>query len=475
MACWEGRLVTQQQKFSIASISLFAGWLLSFLFEGEVLNHLISASEADGGLIGLMVIAVHFAGLFSCGFLIKRTSSAKMVMLAGVLVCFAGSLIFLMPFSMLWYLSAIAMAYYAGLFIASWGYFYKWSTPRERRLQTAADVLIYANILMIIVNVITNHVSAFLGFGLSSLILLAAIPFTYRLETEVDVLQTESEILENPAVKNTMFKPFVFLCLFIVIITINSGIMYQAVRPAFAHLGLLATYYWAVPYILALLILRSLPSDFNRAYVLYIALAMMGISYLLFMVLNTDATAYLLINTLMLGAFGVFDLFWWSLIGDFLDSTKEAAKVMGIGLSMNVLGILLGGFAGSAMMDAVRQPHEAALIALAVVFIVIALMPVLNSQLNRFFEDHAFVMKLAKEIEADETMDPLKTFKNTYQLTDREGEIIDLLVQGYTYKGISEKLVVSENTIKFHSRNIYQKLQINNKMELIKLINQQLS
>ena len=473
MACWEGRLVTQQQKFSIASISLFAGWLLSFLFEGEVLNHIIIASEADGGLIGLLVIAVHFAGLFSGGFLIKRTSTAKMVMLAGVVVCFAGSLIFLMPFSILWYLSTIAMAYYAGLFIASWGFFYKWSTPRDRRLQTAADVLILANLLMIIINVITNHVSVFLGFGLSSLLLLAAIPFIYRLETEVDVDQIEPEVLENPVVKNTMLKPFVFLCLFIVIITINSGIMYQVVRPAFSHLRLLTAYYWAVPYVLALFVLRSLPKGFNRAYVLYVALAMMGISYLFFLVLNSNATEYLLVNTLMLGAFGVFDLFWWSLIGDFLDSTKEAAKVMGIGLSMNVLGILLGGLAGSAMMGVNRQPHEAALIALVVVFVVIVLMPILNSQLNRFFEDHAFVMKLAKEIDADETIDPMVTFKNAYQLTDREGEIIDLLVQGYTYKGISEKLVVSENTIKFHSRNIYQKLQINNKMELIKMINQQ--
>lgn len=466
--------MAQQQKFSIVSISLFAGWLLTFLFEGEVLHHIIYASEAKGELVGQLAIALHFAGLFSCGFLIKRTSSAKMVMLAGIVVCFAGSLIFLMPYSILWYLSIVAMAYYSGLVIASWGYFFKWSTPRNRRLQTAADVLIFANLLMIIINVITNHFSVYLGYGLSSALLLLSIPFIYRLETEVDIDQSESEVLENPVVKDTMMKPFAYLCLFIVIITINSGIMYQVVRPAFSHLQLLTTYYWAVPYVLALIILRSLPRGFNRAYALYVALAMMGVSYLLFMAMDTTVTTYLMVNTLMLGAFGVFDLFWWSLIGDFLDSSKEAAKVMGIGLSMNVLGILLGGMAGSLMNTAARQPHEVSLIALGVVFVVIVMMPVLNSQLNRFFEDHAFVMKLAREIESDESIDPLETFKNTYQLTEREGEIIDLLVQGYTYKGISEKLVVSENTIKFHSRNIYQKLQINNKMELIKLINQQL-
>ncbi|SFI33540.1 regulatory protein, luxR family [Tindallia magadiensis] len=466
--------MSQQQKYSIVSISLFAGWLLSFLFEGEVLYQLMNATAAEAEWIGLLAIGFHFVGLFSCGYFIKRSSSAKMVMMAGIAVCFAGSLIFLLPYSLLWYLSMIAMSYYAGLVIASWGYFFKWSTPRDRRLQTAADVLILSNLLMMMVNVITNHLSLYGGYALSSLLLLLAIPFIYRLDTEMEMDRSEPEMLDNPGIKETMEKPFLYLCVFIVIITINSGIMYQVVRPAFAHFRLLTAYYWVVPYLLALLILRSLPKGFNRALALYVALAMMGISYLLLMALEPTVKTYLLVNTFMLGAFGVFDLFWWSLIGDFLDSSRDAAKIMGIGLSMNVLGILLGGIAGSVITANTNQLDESILVALGVIFIVMVLMPILNNQLNRFFANHDFVMKLAGEIQSEEFVDPLQPFKKAYQLTDREGEIIDLLVQGYTYKGISEKLVVSENTIKFHSRNIYQKLQINNKMELIKLINQEL-
>lgn len=58
-----------------------------------------------------------------------------------------------------------------------------------------------------------------------------------------------------------------------------------------------------------------------------------------------------------------------------------------------------------------------------------------------------------------------------HQLTTREGEIFVLLAQGRTVHGISEKLFVSENTVKSHIKSIYQKLGIHLRAELIELVN----
>lgn len=55
--------------------------------------------------------------------------------------------------------------------------------------------------------------------------------------------------------------------------------------------------------------------------------------------------------------------------------------------------------------------------------------------------------------------------------TRREGEIFLLLAQGYTMPAISEKLFVSENTVKSHVKAIYQKLDIHSRTELIDLVN----
>ena len=52
-------------------------------------------------------------------------------------------------------------------------------------------------------------------------------------------------------------------------------------------------------------------------------------------------------------------------------------------------------------------------------------------------------------------------------LTEREVEILDLLAQGYRNKQIAEKLFLSPHTIRTHIYNIYEKLQVNNRVEAI--------
>ncbi len=58
-------------------------------------------------------------------------------------------------------------------------------------------------------------------------------------------------------------------------------------------------------------------------------------------------------------------------------------------------------------------------------------------------------------------------YKHTEQLTPREIEIVSLLQQGYSYKKVAEAAFISIDTVKFHIRNIYGKLQINSRAELM--------
>jgi len=53
------------------------------------------------------------------------------------------------------------------------------------------------------------------------------------------------------------------------------------------------------------------------------------------------------------------------------------------------------------------------------------------------------------------------------QLTEREKEILKLLVDGLSYKMIADKAGVSFHTIHSHIRNIYEKLHVNSKGEAI--------
>jgi DNA-binding NarL/FixJ family response regulator len=50
--------------------------------------------------------------------------------------------------------------------------------------------------------------------------------------------------------------------------------------------------------------------------------------------------------------------------------------------------------------------------------------------------------------------------REAYELTDREQEVLNLMVQGMTRLEIAERLFVSSFTINTHSRNIYEKLHV---------------
>ena len=59
----------------------------------------------------------------------------------------------------------------------------------------------------------------------------------------------------------------------------------------------------------------------------------------------------------------------------------------------------------------------------------------------------------------------------SYGLTPREQEVAFLTVQGFSCGYIAEKLVVSESTVRFHQKNLYRKLDVHSRNELIEFVN----
>ena len=57
-----------------------------------------------------------------------------------------------------------------------------------------------------------------------------------------------------------------------------------------------------------------------------------------------------------------------------------------------------------------------------------------------------------------------------FGLTPRESEVFALLAQGRTVGVIREKLVISLNTARFHTKNIYAKLGVHSQQELIDVV-----
>ena len=55
-------------------------------------------------------------------------------------------------------------------------------------------------------------------------------------------------------------------------------------------------------------------------------------------------------------------------------------------------------------------------------------------------------------------------------LTQRERDILALLARGNNAQHIQEELSISHNTVKYHARNVYRKLDVHSQQELIDLL-----
>jgi DNA-binding NarL/FixJ family response regulator len=55
----------------------------------------------------------------------------------------------------------------------------------------------------------------------------------------------------------------------------------------------------------------------------------------------------------------------------------------------------------------------------------------------------------------------------SYDLTPQETSLLKLMIEGHHYKTAAQELGISTNTVSFHLKNIYEKLQVHSKTEAV--------
>lgn len=67
--------------------------------------------------------------------------------------------------------------------------------------------------------------------------------------------------------------------------------------------------------------------------------------------------------------------------------------------------------------------------------------------------------------------DEVKTDPLLASLTSRELEILEILSQGHSNRKIASKFEISTNTVKFHLKNLYEKVQVDNRTQAVAFYN----
>ena len=64
-------------------------------------------------------------------------------------------------------------------------------------------------------------------------------------------------------------------------------------------------------------------------------------------------------------------------------------------------------------------------------------------------------------------VDQIKTYLQEKGLSKRESEVVILVVQGLTNKQVADRLCVAEKTVKFHLTNVYKRMRISRRSQII--------
>jgi len=85
------------------------------------------------------------------------------------------------------------------------------------------------------------------------------------------------------------------------------------------------------------------------------------------------------------------------------------------------------------------------------------------SKVRDGFSDLVGVLVVARELQGR------KDFQREYRITERELEVVDLILSGLSNESVAEALGISERTVEAHCLHVYNKLGVNNRVELTKI------
>lgn len=411
----------------------------------------------NGVLLNTLSVFALGSGLLIGSFFTKGTNDAKKIILAVVSCAFLLSLF--IPFISVrnWVYILPLTSFIMGSFIPNIAYPIQAYTTYHERFHFTANLLIGGALVLILARVLTVNVKAEAAYVFIELLLLLGL-----------FLMSKLDLKEKPAMnpkisksQKVSLREFWIFFVFIFVITINSGIMFSIIYPYFSEFALLASLYTDIPYIISIYLMSRIVKV-NKFYFLYLGLLLVAIAFVLFSVMPQTALAFILISTAMLFASGMYDYFWWSTMLENFELVRNPGVFLGAGLSLNIFGVWFGAFLGNRYLS-VLPKHFVAITGMLFVVICLMIILPLNLKLSQFLVNNRFLLEIG-----DGDKKSINYKRVNHLLSNREKEVFELLINGKHDKEICAELYIAHGTVKTHNRNIYKKLNVNSRSELIK-------
>ena len=328
--------------------------------------------------------------------------------------------------------------------------------PKKLKGQVLSGMFVLSYGTLYICNVIVPSLPIMMASSIPAMLLAASIIIYTRFKPS-----QPANLTEKPPGSDFPWGLF----LLILGIYITAGVTYAGVYPFLNKHYTLERYYNVLPFVISVVFAGYIADTKGRKYSLYLGLAFLGLSFTFFSFPAGNLT-YFLIQSTMQPAWAFLDLFVWVLAADIASQNNQPAHYH-IGLSFVMAGVMIGSLLSFAVRNSgLFDPVTFTFLAHIPLFIALAFIWRIPETLHNE-EKNPPSLLLSQAIDP-ETVTGILT--EEFQLTARETELALLILAGHTYSNIADSLIISVNTVKFHSRNIFNKLSVTSKQELRKKI-----
>ncbi len=93
--------------------------------------------------------------------------------------------------------------------------------------------------------------------------------------------------------------------------------------------------------------------------------------------------------------------------------------------------------------------------------------------MGEYWVGHANILDIIDCLRTETVPKPQPSSPNGFNLTPRESEVMELIVDGCTNKDIAHKFGISEQTVKHHLTSVFEKTGVSNRLELALLAMQE--
>lgn len=433
-------------------------------------------------LNGLIFTLAHSSGVVFGWFVARKSQHIKTKLQITSLLCLIGTVVLFMLDSSLHVITILMLFFLYGTYIAMISKVVQTQIPTEKRV-LAIGFLIFSRALLAFVSFPKfQNLNPLKPFSSSLILILIVIIASCFIQQGRIVDETASSSRDS---SRKATKSLVYLLVYFLILSITKGLMIQQLsyHTLFATTNLSASIF--ASYTIAVFSITLASKRPNLRNILFFANSFLIIAVLAFSLTKDSVFLLLSVNLLLYFSFAVNELFCFHSFFEIGDVLGNGALAFGLTFTISSLGMLIGSMFAEFNHTAQIVSIESLIVILfSVLTILLPSFLVMLTKISKTsifrinpIEQHLVTFESVSYLVQDpelavniKTTNVYPELKNYDTLTNREKEVLDLLMKGYPAEIILSTLYISNNTLKRHVQNIYNKLNVHNRAELFKLL-----